>query len=439
MAYRPLLLVAVLFFSYSADAGTFYLYGCTTNLPQTCTDNGFNGCRSANSAERESGVFGCSSGDNIIVYWNGALPIDNCPVSGQVWDGSQCVDPPPPLTDAEENCGGDGSTCLLSSNEDNLCAGGNYYEATATTVDGQTVFTQNGPCDASNPLVVANDPVLLDFATLEATALQPDSDCFTDIDGKNVCIDGGLVTSYDEQLLGEELLVAQTQPDTACSGQYGAFNCIDHSRGNSGCGSFNGEIVCYTLNGDPIDTLDPDNPLNGGNRDGNSTNDPLKPGESLTAQTSTERAAQSRDNNSLATAIGEALRENGIGTEEGEGEEDAGICDPTAENYTECITPESNSMPDHTVPGVDTFAEANENFYGRVNSSTLVSSFAQFKNIIPSGGGSCPPLTIDLAAAIGEVISTTIICDMVVTIKPILSPVMLLFWTIVAFRQFASA
>ncbi|WP_155903091.1 hypothetical protein [Marinobacter gelidimuriae] len=78
--------------------------------------------------------------------------------------------------------------------------------------------------------------------------LTDDPACY-EVDGKTVC----------------------PEPDNVCGTKNGAFSCVDPVV--EGCGSFNGEQVCFTPDGDKVEPESPDHPKNGGNLDGDDTND----------------------------------------------------------------------------------------------------------------------------------------------------------------------
>ena len=78
--------------------------------------------------------------------------------------------------------------------------------------------------------------------------LTDDPACY-EVDGKTVC----------------------PEPDNVCGIKNGVFTCVDPVV--EGCGSFNGEQVCFTPQGDKVEPESPDHPKNGGNLDGDDTND----------------------------------------------------------------------------------------------------------------------------------------------------------------------
>lgn len=125
----------------------------------------------------------------------------------------------------------------------------------------------------------------------------------------------------------------------------------------------------------------------------------------------------------------------GNGTGSGEG---AGDCDPTSVDYFKCMTPDGGDMPDHTETesGFKTVADVNKNFNDRLKKSPVVGSFASVKNIISLTSSSCPEFSLTL---FGREISTTVHCSMWALMAVVLSPLMIAFWTIVAFRIFASS
>ncbi len=61
------------------------------------------------------------------------------------------------------------------------------------------------------------------------------------------------------------------QPDAICGPKNGTFQCVKPQE--EGCGFFNGEKVCFDPTGKPVPGESPDHPDNGGNLDGDETND----------------------------------------------------------------------------------------------------------------------------------------------------------------------
>lgn len=116
-----------------------------------------------------------------------------------------------------------------------------------------------------------------------------------------------------------------------------------------------------------------------------------------------------------------------------------GPCDPSSADYLDCLTTTS-TMPDHTDTSNYSIESINADFYSRVEQSELVQSFSAVADMVPSGNGSCPGLTIDLSATlIGRSVSTTIICDIINNIAPIIEAIMTAVWILLGWRIIASA
>ena len=79
------------------------------------------------------------------------------------------------------------------------------------------------------------------------------------------------------------------------------------------------------------------------------------------------------------------------------------------------------------------------NFYNDFQATPLGLAFNNISGLV-QGAGTCPLFSIDLTETlIGQVVSTTVHCDLTETIRPIISPVMVVFYTIIGFRIIASA
>ncbi len=105
--------------------------------------------------------------------------------------------------------------------------------------------------------------------------------------------------------------------------------------------------------------------------------------------------------------------------------------DIIANTEKEEFNPTANQYPTTT----DVF----NHFYSRINNAPITSAMNSFATIIPEGG-SCNPLTFDLTdTIIGTSYSTDILCDLSELMRPVLSTVMLILYSIAAFRIFASA
>ena len=100
----------------------------------------------------------------------------------------------------------------------------------------------------------------------------------------------------------------------------------------------------------------------------------------------------------------------------------------------------SRAMPEHTVNGSQSLAEALDSFMTGLSSTPLVQSFSAVADVIPSSGGSCPVLSIDLSATpIGEVVSTDIHCSLFLDIAAELSLICLVMYSILGFRIVVSS
>jgi len=60
-------------------------------------------------------------------------------------------------------------------------------------------------------------------------------------------------------------------PDMVCGVKNGSFSCVAPEE--EGCGYYNGERVCFDPDGEKVENDSPDHPDNGGNLDGDETND----------------------------------------------------------------------------------------------------------------------------------------------------------------------
>jgi len=95
-------------------------------------------------------------------------------------------------------------------------------------------------------------------------------DCITDDTGKTVCLDDEQMGCYEVN--GKTECPSQ---NAVCGIQNGTFNCVEPME--EGCGEFNGQKICYDSNGDKVTDESPDHPDNGGNLDGDDTNDMTDP------------------------------------------------------------------------------------------------------------------------------------------------------------------
>ncbi len=119
-----------------------------------------------------------------------------------------------------------------------------------------------------------------------------------------------------------------------------------------------------------------------------------------------------------------------------------GECDPQASNYLDCVGKVKKPFSNHTVAtsGATTFDQVNQNYMTRLNASPVIGSFHAVANIIILSDPSCPAFSIDLSETIiGQVISTTIHCQIMLVIFSTLSLVTTIGFSFIAFKIFASA
>jgi len=266
--------------------------------------------------------------------------------------------------------------------------------------------------------------------------------------------------------------------DSSCaSATYFSFNYIDPE---------NWDFTCTQISEDS-----PDNANNGGNEDGNPYNDPNTPaaGEGSTPDSASidpyslagligdeladdfsnvERAIrddidQSKTNTeTIESAVNgvEAAVRDGIQSDENNTNSitnsvdalgskldsinsslNSGPCDPNSPDYYQCIDTPMGNLPAHSsTGGASTIEEANANFKARIDSAEVVKAFSGMANLINLSNAQCPEFSMDLRGTpINELVSTTVHCDLMETIKPIMSSVMLIIYIWIAFRIFASA
>jgi len=91
-------------------------------------------------------------------------------------------------------------------------------------------------------------------------------------------------------------------------------------------------------------------------------------------------------------------------------------------------------MPTHTLNTARSVGQVFTNFNSNVDNIPLVQAFGNFADIFGSGGGQCPPLSIDLAGTIiGEDVSTDIHCDLFDSVGDIINTCMLCVFAFTAF------
>jgi hypothetical protein len=94
---------------------------------------------------------------------------------------------------------------------------------------------------------------------------EPSQNCIIDDAGQSLCLDADpLCYSVD----GKTVCPSS---DSVCGYKNDVFSCVTPAE--EGCGTFNGELLCFTPDGIQVDPLSPDHPDNGGNLDGDDTND----------------------------------------------------------------------------------------------------------------------------------------------------------------------
>jgi len=117
-----------------------------------------------------------------------------------------------------------------------------------------------------------------------------------------------------------------------------------------------------------------------------------------------------------------------------------GQCDPTSTNYYDCLGSRMSSFPSHTTSTNSSFTESNVSFKNRLDNTSVVLAFSGMTNLVSFESASCPAFSIDLTETIiGVVASTTLHCELMLTISPIISTVMSIVYVFVGFRIFASA
>lgn len=224
-----------------------------------------------------------------------------------------------------------------------------------------------------------------------------------------------------------------------------------------------------------IDVSSPDNPVNGGNADGDIYNDPFSTPPTTTtadaAPTTTAGAIGTELEDDLAN-IERAIREqttnddlnttdivssiiqaspdltatedillsidsklDGINT----GVNTApvtGPCDSSQIDYLDCL--KINNLPVHTSTLLTT-DQALINFKDRVTASPVLVSFNNVSGMFNTTAGTCPPLSIDLPYPINATVSSTLFCDLITSNSMALASVMMVVWSFVAFRILAGA
>lgn len=113
-----------------------------------------------------------------------------------------------------------------------------------------------------------------------------------------------------------------------------------------------------------------------------------------------------------------------------------GPCDPTLPDYLDCLSTNSQVLPDHEV--TPTFSESLSELYERIQNSQLITGLLSVTNIVQLSPRQCVEFGF-IFPLNGEYLSTDIHCQIGETIRPILSLIMLVVWTIIGFKIFVSA
>lgn len=193
--------------------------------------------------------------------------------------------------------------CTVERSESNRGMSITVETATGVTetYGGEYVVSENSlNCGVSEEYPMTNE-----ISESEQLGPAPEG-CIVGSTGQKVCLEeegGSEMIAVNEA--GEEIA---TPNNSICLETNGSFQCFETEEQQTGCGHVNGEYNCYNPEGVPIPPTDPDHPDNGGNGDGDSTNDllnPEDPGDSLT---------EGEQNAIQAEQIGDAVSE---GIEEG--------------------------------------------------------------------------------------------------------------------------
>lgn len=276
---------------------------------------------------------------------------------------------------------------------------------------------------------------------------------------------------------------------TPCSDQR---TCFDYAKNQNPCPSNNLFEFYYidpsnwTSSCTTIASTSPDHTNNGGNADGNQHNDPnSSPGKSVSELdpqsfaenidrvlqddfANIERAVRegtkkesentqaviqnARDNTKVLVTAEGASAQAIMGQIEAssnevvaainelknpaQGEPDPTACDPKSPDYQSCITPGS-LVPSNSSP--TSIAESHSKFWNDMRSAPIYSAMENIATIIPSGGGACPALEIDLTDVGWGYIESNFHCDLVEVVRPYFQACMLAYFAIVCFRIFAGA
>lgn len=289
-------------------------------------------------------------------------------------------------------------------------------------------------------------------------------------DGSHVRADIGICKTacFDQQTCFE---YAQNQNSCPANDLF-EFFYVDPSNWSSSCTT--------------IADTSPDHPNNGGNADGNENNDPGSPPGKSVSELDPRSFAENIDRvlrddfASIERAIREDTRKGVDNTQaiiennrnnikalinaesasaqaimgqtkasSGEivaainelknldqGNSDPNACDPKSPEYQACITPGA-PVPSNSKP--TSIAEAHTKFWNDLRSSPIYSAMENVATVVPSGGGACPALEIDLTSVGWGYIASNFHCDLVEIIRPYFQALMLAYFLIVCFRIVAGA
>lgn len=173
-----------------------------------------------------------------------------------------------------------GSACYQSC-EYSLGGPSAYVEGDNGQVETWTFWDATSTGDACDPEDESSEPA------------PAEDGCITGAGGQEVCLsdeppddlpegcvvnDAGKVSCIgDEELQCYEVDGKTVCPsnDAICGVDNGTFGCVDPQE--EGCGYYNGKKICFDPNGERVTEDSPDHPDNGGNLDGDPTNDATDP------------------------------------------------------------------------------------------------------------------------------------------------------------------
>lgn len=120
----------------------------------------------------------------------------------------------------------------------------------------------------------------------------------------------------------------------------------------------------------------------------------------------------------------------------------SGECNPKSANYYDCLNNSgTGSFPSHSsTGGASSIDQAFTNFKGRIEGSELISSFSGMSELVDVSNAQCPDFSINLRDTIlNTVATTTLHCELMESIKPFLTSLMMVIYIWAGFRVFASA